>query len=450
MAFKHFGLFIMFRLAALSLGIAGFVYAFNNPRYHVVTFLIFVIVIGLIYELWFFLSRTNREVARFLASAKYTDFNQSFEFEDTGAGFKSLGESLTLILENFRKTRITQEAELSHMRAVVNHIPVPLMTVKQDGSLVLLNNAARRFFGTPQPTKLSDIKQYGEDFYEQLLICKAGERPVVKISIDGLDTQLSLGLMEVTGNKGTEKLFSLQDIGEELESTQLNAWQDLVRVLTHEIMNSITPVASLAQTTADIAGDVIQELPESNPQKGEIEKISTAAMTMSRRAGNLMQFVTNFRQLTRLPKPDKKATRVQDLLNHVTQIAKANNPDSNVKLVTEVTPSGLELSIDPEQIEQALINLLRNAEQALADQQDGEIRLVSCLNQRGRVTIEVTDNGPGIKEDILNKIFVPYFTTKPEGSGIGLALTRQIMAYHGGFIRASNLENSGARFKLTF
>jgi two-component system nitrogen regulation sensor histidine kinase NtrY len=450
MAFRHFGLFIMFRLAVLSLGITGFVYAFNNPRYHVVTFLAFLIILGLIYELWFFLTRTNREIARFLASAKYTDFNQSFEFEDAGAGFKSLGESFTHILDNFRKTRITQEVELSHMRAVVNHIPVPLMTVKQDGSLALLNNAARRFFGTPQPTKLSDLRQYGEEFYEQLLNCRAGERPVVKISIDGLDTQLSFGLMEVTGNNGTEKIFSLQDIGEELESTQLNAWQDLVRVLTHEIMNSITPVASLAQTTADMAGDIIQELPESHPQKGEIEKISTAAMTMSRRAGNLMQFVTNFRQLTRLPKPSKKTTRVQDLLNHVTQITKADNLNSNVKLITEVTPSGLELNIDPEQIEQALINLLRNAEQALADQQDGEIKLVSRLDQRGRVTIEVTDNGPGIKEDILNKIFVPYFTTKPEGSGIGLALTRQIMAYHGGFIRASNMENGGASFKLTF
>ncbi len=450
MAFKHFGLFIMFRLAALSLGIAGFVYAFNNPRYHVVTFLIFVIVIGLIYELWYFLSRTNREIARFLASAKYTDFNQSFEFEDTGAGFKSLGEALTHILENLRKKRLKQETELTHLRAVINHIPVPLMTVKQDGSLVLLNNAARRFFGTPQPTKLSDIKQFGEDFYKQLLNCRAGERPVVKISIDGLDTQLSLGLMEVTGNSGTEKLFTLQDIGEELESTQLNAWQDLVRVLTHEIMNSITPVASLAQTTADIAGDVIQELPESHPQKGEIEKISTAAMTMSRRAGNLMQFVTNFRQLTRLPKPEKKTTRVQDLFNHVVQIDRANNVNSGVKLEIQITPQGLELNVDPEQIEQALINLLKNAEQALEGKPEGKIRLSASLNQRGRVTIEVSDNGPGIKDDILSKIFVPYFTTRPEGSGIGLALTRQIMAYHGGFIRASNNEAGGASFKMTF
>jgi signal transduction histidine kinase len=215
-------------------------------------------------------------------------------------------------------------------------------------------------------------------------------------------------------------------------------------------MNSITPVASLAQTTADIAEEVSLELEDNHPQKQEIEKINNAAMTMSRRAGNLMQFVSNFRQLTRLPRPKQKIISVQDVFDHVLRIAQAGSLNDRHKLVTEVTPSGLEFNIDPEQIEQALINLLRNAEQALANQGDGEIKLLAYLDQRGRITIEVCDNGPGIEEDILDKIFVPYFTTKTEGSGIGLALARQIMTYHGGFIRAANREGGGASFKLTF
>jgi nitrogen fixation/metabolism regulation signal transduction histidine kinase len=333
---------------------------------------------------------------------------------------------------------------------MVNHIPVPLITIKEDGGLSLLNNAARRFFGTSQITKVIDLKQYGDDFYEQLMTCKAGEKRMARISVDGFDTNLSLSLMEVTSNMGTEKLFSLQDIGEELESTQLSAWQDLVRVLTHEIMNSITPVASLAQTTADIVEDVRHELPENHPQKENIEKINNAAITMSRRAGHLMQFVTNFRQLMRLPKPNRQSTRLQDLFDHVIQIIRVDNFYSKAKLVTEITPKGLELNIDREQIEQALINLLKNAEEALAARPDGEITLSAALNQRGRIVIEVSDNGPGIKDDILNKIFVPYFTTKSDGSGIGLSLTRQIMVSHGGFIRAMNLEKGGASFKLTF
>ncbi|MBN1904000.1 MAG: PAS domain-containing protein [Deltaproteobacteria bacterium] len=450
MAFKYFGLLILLRLIVLCLGISGFYYAYNNPRYHVVTFIAFLIVISLIYELWFFLTRTNREVARFLASLRYTDFNQSFDYENVGAGFQPLGDAFTRILEQFKKLRITQESEVGHLRAVINHIPVPLMTVKQDGSLLLINNAARRFFGTPQPTKYTDLKRYGTGFYEHIINCRAGEKTVSKIYVDGIDTQVSLGLMEVTGNTGTEKLFSIQDIGQELESTQLTAWQDLVRVLTHEIMNSITPVASLAQTTADIAGDLKNGLPTDHSQKENIEKIVNASMTMSRRAGNLMDFVANFRKLTRLPKPNKQVTKVKDLFAHVMQITEANNLNSRIRLVTEVNPDGLELYIDQEQIEQALINLLKNAEQAMNETREPAIKLMAGLNQRGGITIEVNDNGTGIKEDIINKIFVPYFTTKPDGSGIGLALTRQIMANHGGFVSAANLEEGGASFRLTF
>ena len=450
MAFKYFGLLICVRLAVISLGIVGFVFLFNSPRYHVATFLMFIIVVGLIYELWFFLNKINRELLRFLISVRYADFNQSFEFEAASSRFTALGEAFTDILERFKKLRMAQQTELIYLRAMVNHIPVPLITIKEDGGLSLLNNAARRFFGTSQITKVIDLKQYGDDFYEQLMTCKAGEKRMARISVDGFDTNLSLSLMEVTSNMGTEKLFCIQDIGEELESTQLSAWQDLVRVLTHEIMNSITPVASLAQTTADIVEDVRHELPENHPQKGNIEKINNAAITMSRRAAHLMQFVTNFRQLTRLPKPNRQLTRLQDLFDHVIQIIRVDNFYSKAKLVTEITPKGLELNIDREQIEQALINLLKNAAEALAARPDGEITLSAALNQRGRIVIEVSDNGPGIKDDILNKIFVPYFTTKSDGSGIGLSLTRQIMVSHGGFIRAMNLEKGGASFKLTF
>jgi two-component system, NtrC family, nitrogen regulation sensor histidine kinase NtrY len=450
MAFKHFGLLIIVRLAILGFAITGFIYAYENPRYHVVTFIAFTIVAGLIYELWYFLNRTNREIARFLSSARYTDFNQSFEFENTGAGFKDLGKSFTDILERFKKLRINQEAELLHLRGMINHIPVPLITVQKDGSLLLMNNTTRRFFGTHQPTKITDLKQFGEKFYEQIVYCHAGEKPVTGISIDGRDTQVSIGVMEVTGNAGAERLISLQDIGQELESTQLTAWQDLVRVLTHEIMNSITPVASLAQTTADIAIDVIHDLPSDHPQKINIEKIANAASTMSRRAGNLMEFVTNFRQLTRLPKPNRKVIRLKDLFEHIIEVAKAGTLNGNERISAQVNPPGLDLYIDPEQIEQALINLIKNAGQAMKDTEAPEINITAGLNQRGGITIEVSDNGPGINEDILSKIFVPYFTTKPDGSGIGLALTRQIMANHGGFVKAYNREGGGADFKLTF
>jgi two-component system nitrogen regulation sensor histidine kinase NtrY len=223
-----------------------------------------------------------------------------------------------------------------------------------------------------------------------------------------------------------------------------------VRVLTHEIMNSITPVASLAQTTADMANDVYEEMPETSPVRTSMDRIRDAARTVARRAGNLMQFVANYRQLAGLPEPAKRRINVLELLNHIGTISAVNNREPKIALAVEVVPAGLELFVDPEQIEQVLINLLRNAEQALAGREDGNITFRAFLNPRGQVTLEVRDNGPGIDEKILQRIFVPYFTTKPDGSGIGLALARQIVMTHGGSIRADNAQDGGAVLTLTF
>jgi signal transduction histidine kinase len=163
-----------------------------------------------------------------------------------------------------------------------------------------------------------------------------------------------------------------------------------------------------------------------------------------------MQFVANYRQLAGLPEPVKRRMHVLELLTHISRISAVNNSVRGITLDVEVVPSGLEMYVDAEQMEQVLINLLRNAEQALAGKPDGRITLRAFLNPRGQVTVEVRDNGPGIDEKILPKIFVPYFTTKPEGSGIGLALARQIVMSHGGSIRADNLPTGGAVFTLNF
>jgi signal transduction histidine kinase len=267
--------------------------------------------------------------------------------------------------------------------------------------------------------------------------------------MDGIESQVTLALTSITSDTGVTRLISLQDIGQELALAQLNAWQDLVRVLTHEIMNSITPVASLAQTTADMANDLWLELPQEYSGRASMNRICDAAATVARRAGNLMQFVANYRQLAGLPEPMKQRMNVLELLTHISRISAVNN-SAQIALEVEVVPAGLEMYVDPEQIEQVLINLLRNAEQALAGMRDGRIALRAFLNPRGQVTLEVRDNGPGIDEKILPRIFVPYFTTKPEGSGIGLALARQIVMRHGGSIRADNLPTGGAVFTLSF
>jgi nitrogen fixation/metabolism regulation signal transduction histidine kinase len=450
MASNRFGIALLLRLLLLSAGTAAYLLAFMRLGLHVVSIALLLIVVAVVLELWQFLQRTNREVTRFFASARHADFSQHFDFGTLGCDFPTLGATFNDILARLKEQRLGQEVELRQLRAMVDHMPVPLLLLSDTHDVQLLNNAARRFFGRNRIVHRDDLKQFGGDFHAQIAACRAGENRLARISIDGNESRVLIAVTALGSDGATLQLVSLQDIGQELALAQLEAWQDLVRVLTHEIMNSITPVASLAQTTADMAGDLAAAATADHAHRTALEKINDAAGTVARRAGNLMQFVANYRQLTGLPEPVKRRLQVQEVLTHVASVAVADARAGHPALSVDVSPPGLEFHADPEQVEQVLINLLRNAEQALAGKPHGYIALAAYLNARGHVTLEVRDNGPGIDEKILPRIFVPYFTTKPDGSGIGLALARQIVMAHGGSIRAGNDEAGGAVFTLTF
>jgi len=242
----------------------------------------------------------------------------------------------------------------------------------------------------------------------------------------------------------------LQDIQSELNMTQAEAWQDLVRVLTHEIMNSITPVSSLARTASDLVNDVTLKLDDDSPIAEDLADIHSAVETVARRSDGLMQFVHAYRQLTRLTPPEKKKIPITVLFDSVSRLAMADWPTDSADLRTSITPQGLEVLADRDLLEPVLLNLLRNAWQASVVTKQAEITLSGRLNRRGHVVIEISDNGPGVPVDIARKIFVPFFTTKEDGSGVGLALTRQVMIAHGGFVTLDCSEDGGAKFSLIF
>ena len=230
---------------------------------------------------------------------------------------------------------------------------------------------------------------------------------------------------------------------------QLSAWQDLVRVLTHEIMNSITPVASLAKTAVDLLDDVSAKVAQTEIV-GELEDVKDAVNTVARRSDGLMNFVSSYRQLTRLPTPEKTRFKLGDLFADVTRMTTSDWLGKGLALTTNVDPSELDVFADRQMVEQVLINLLQNCEHAIIDTKHGQVALSARLNQRGHVTLEVSDNGPGIPDDIASRIFVPFYTTRREGSGVGLALSRQVMIAHRGTITFTNNEQGGARFTLVF
>jgi len=450
MGFKKFSLHIIVRTILAMLTLVTLTQVISAPGYHATSILLAAVLIFQLTELIRFVAKTNAELVRFFDAARHADFSQRFDLKEEGAGFEELGSAFSEILNNLQIARNAQQTELRHLKAIVEHVPVPLLSIHQNDQVTLWNNSARRLFGTHAITRSEDLEKFYQGFSNQLKKAVLGEQQLLNIRIDDIQHQLLIGTTEIRVNQQQERLYSLQDIQSELDIAQLQAWQDLVRVLTHEIMNSITPVASLAKTAVALVEDLKEKISSHGELIEDIEDITGAVQTVARRSDGLMQFVSSYRRLTRLPAPNKKRIQLSNLFEQVKILVEQNWQDKNINLTINISPAKLDFLADPDMTAQILINLLQNAEHAIANVVDANILLSAFLNSRGRTVIEVSDNGEGISDEIAAKVFVPFFTTKKEGSGVGLALSRQVMIAHGGHINLTTNKNGGVTFSLTF
>jgi signal transduction histidine kinase len=246
-------------------------------------------------------------------------------------------------------------------------------------------------------------------------------------------------------------LVTIKDIQHVLEEQETESWQKLIRVLTHEIMNSITPIASLSTTL----NGILKSYPREGEGKTEVEnenlgEIENAIQTINKRSNGLLHFVDTYRNLTKIPKPNFTFFKVRGLFDNIMGLMESELNRQKIKITTRVEPERLEITADEQLLEQVLINLVKNAMHALKGQNNAQITMHAFYNKRGRFTIQVSDNGPGILPEVLERIFIPFFTTKTSGSGIGLALSRQILRLHNGTITAQSKPGGETTFTLTF
>mgnify|MGYP002777815703 FL=1 len=371
----------------------------------------------------------NRKLTRFLESVRFSDFAVAFKADDTlGKSFQELNQQFNEVLEAFRQTRAEKEANLQYLNTVVQHVSVGLLAFDGTGHVELVNQAALRLLGIYRLRQIEEL----HGLHPQLLglvQTSTGSSPQVYRTDKEQEISVRTTAVRLRGRQIT--LVSLQNIRSELQQKEVESWQNLTKVLRHEIMNSLTPVVSLVSTMRHI---VDAELTVANPDPEAVSDLREALGTIEQRGINLMQFVEAYRQYTTIPAPRMDTVSVDELILSVVKLAQADATKHLVRLDYPRRTTGLFVQADSGQVEMVLINLVKNALESVVAVAKPVITLRAEAND-ANVMLTVTDNGPGIAPEALDKVLIPFFTTKKTGSGIGLSISRQIIQLHGGTLQ---------------
>ncbi len=446
--FGDFTFRIALRVILIGLTMALFVYMISHANMMFAALLTGLIIIGQLLELFRFTSQTNRKLTRFLESVKYSDFISGFTADNKlGSSFRDLNAKFNEVLEAFRKARSEKEEHWQYLNTVVQQVRTGILSFDTEGNIQLINANAKRFMGLQSIKNIEQLRDKKPKLLQAIKDVDPGKSTLYKSDQDFLLT-IQATEMRIRGN--TMKLLTLQNIQTELQQQEIEAWQNLTRVLRHEIMNSITPISSLTSTLREILDhDMVQKNSHYELKTEGAEDLREGLSTIENRSKGLIKFIDAYREYTSLPQPKIKTVLVKALIEKVAQLMKPEIRKTTIDFTHTCDSDYLTIQSDEEMIEQVLINLIKNSIEALGDVQHGKIELIGRYSG-SVVLIEVVDNGSGIIKEALSRVFVPFFTTKKTGSGIGLSLSRQIMQMHDGSLSVESEPGVKTIFRLKF
>ncbi|MBO9731848.1 MAG: GHKL domain-containing protein [Chitinophaga sp.] len=408
-------------------------------------FLLSPLVLVQLYGIYHYLNRINRKLTLFLESIRYEDFSIRFSADNKlGKSFSMLNHQFNEVLEAFRQTRAEKEANLKYIDTIVQHISIGVLSFDTEGKIELINPAAFRLMGIYRLRNIHELKTVHPGLAELLMELPSGNKTLYATR---QEQQLSIHAATVRLQGRLIKLISIQNIHSELQKKELEAWQNLTKILRHEIMNSVTPIVSLIGTMQEIVD--LDIAPGAQHQEG-ISDLREALQTVESRSKGIMNFVNAYRDYTTLPQPQFTSVNVKTLVTSVSSLFQADMKQAGIRFIVEIDAENMEIHADVSQLQMVLINLVKNAMDALEQTTDATIYLKLYLNNAQQISVEVTDNGPGIDTDAMNKIFIPFFTTKKKGSGIGLSLSQQIIQMHGGQLKviSPGVNGNGTTFYI--
>jgi len=413
----------------------GTIFFYPNISLIAIFFLVFLFQV---LELIRYLNKTNRKLEDFFVAHLSGEVTTQFIKSKKEEEFFQLYQYFEEINTRLENIRVENEIRNNYFKIIVDHAAVGLISFTPDGKVEFFNDAAKRLFGVHVVKHLSKLNQFKEGLCDHLINLSSNQPELIPIIINGELRQLATRKVQFVTEDKTIHLVSIQNIKPELEQKEVESWQRLIRVLTHEIMNSITPITSLVSSMIRLFRDKETGSPKKPSELTEqmVEKTLKGLDLVEGRGNGLVQFVNNYREITKLPKPNFQVVNVKEMLDQVVLFMEANLAGKNIRMIVDCHPSVI-FQADLVLIQQVLINLVKNAIEAFGDTPEPLVRLRGQSIQ-DQTIIEIEDNGKGIPPEVLEDIFVPFFTTKEKGSGIGLSLSRQIVRLHGGSLDAQS------------
>lgn len=437
----NFRINIIARIAIIFLLVAGIAASFIQGYVLTAVFIGALTALG-VSNLIYYVNQTNRDLANFIASVQYDDFITTTSARHKGESFGELYKSFNMVNRKFQEIRAEKEANHQFLQSIVEHIDIGLLCFNGEGEAILMNKALQALLHKSYLINVNSLRQVDEALWATVKSMKSGERELVKLTVDNKMKQLAIRCIELVLKGGHYRLVSFQDIQTELEQQELVAWQKLIRILTHEIMNSVAPIASLSSTISDVIAN------STALDEGGMKHIKNSVDVIRKRSEGLLGFTETYRTLTRIPPPNFELVEAGRLVEEICTLFQAELESKGIKLEASLPVQPVSFQADPALLEQVLINIIRNAADALAGREHPRIK-VNVQKTGAKAQIIVADNGKGMPEEALEQAFVPFFTTKKEGSGIGLSLSRQIMRMHKGNIELQSVEGEGTVVTLT-
>jgi nitrogen fixation/metabolism regulation signal transduction histidine kinase len=446
MVYNKFTLGTFFRIALIFGNLLLITYVLKLETRFFTLFILFTVLAVQLGELLYFINKTNRELVNFLETIKDKDLaTRSSSNKDPM--FKKLDKSFNNVIQTIQQTRIEKEGQFNLLNLVVEQAQIGIILIDETGKIEIMNPASRNILGLNRILKnSSELKFHHPLFYQQIIKTRSVGRKILELEKhEQPDTLISCIRNEIKLMQRQYILVTFQDIAKELEKTEIESWQKLIRTLSHEIMNSVTPITSLTETSLNILENEEQNIQENK----KINKLKKALSAIEKRSSGLYDFVNDVRKVIKIPEPSKQEVNLQSLIDNLLHLMDQKMEEIGIKTEISINPGNLIISADQNQVEQVLINLILNGMEAMKETAN-PVLTIEGKNGREYNQVIISDNGKGIDESSLSKIFIPFFSTKDDGTGIGLSLCRQIMQKHQGKLTVESTLNQGSRFTLWF